>query len=551
MKSPVFDIITGMFGINKPKRVLSIDIGSTALKLVVVEISGHRVKLLKAGIKEYPLSGAQTGTQTTDDIIKNYIGEFLKNDALPKETYLVLSSPYVQIERVELPIMPSSEIVGAIKWRVKDKVSFDIDDAEIDYTIAEEIEGEGGAKQTVVLAEIADRQAIEKILVVMRELRLTVVNINSIPFCTANYLDHIKDIKPEEFTAFIEFGANHTYVSLYKSKRLMFVRDIPVSSLQITDSMCGVLVSDKGKMELSKEQAESIKRQFGFPDNTAVLPDGRISANQIIALVRPILEHIASEIKRTFTYYAGEFKGAEPSRIYLIGGGARLKNLDTFLSKELNVSVKYFDLPGEIRNETGENNEVLSSYLGAIGAVLHPVGGVVNLLPKEFVGEKAKNVQRISIRMVGFTAISILILLYAGIGIRAGYYKGRLDNARAHRNTLQEIITLYSKISQRTEAVSLLSSGAISGSILLKEISNIIPADIVLNRLNINFNKKQVVFKGVLHSLSPVIEDELTKFMEMLENSPLFEEANLVSAEKTKAEDGRLTANFEISCSLK
>lgn len=530
---------------KKQKKVLAIDIGTTALKMAIVDISGAKIKLLKANLVELP----ESVSLDKNGFIKTSIQNFLEGNLSVKQVYVALSFPYVEIERVDLPNMPLNEISEAVKWKLKDKLPFSIEESIIDSAVADEYATAEGAKELVVMTASAQRKEINSILSVLQDLHLVPVSIGVVPFGLSNLLEYMKDVNPEESISIVEIGANHTYISIYKSNKLMFTRNIPVFSSQITDSMCGVLVSDKGRIELGKESAEDIKRRFGMPLSSENILDNKIPASHISAMVRPILERLASEIKRTFNYYISELKGVKPDKIYLTGGGARLKNLDKFIKEELKVDIQYLGLPEKIENETEEDSQSILSFLGLISTVLPLQGMKVNLLPPEIAVEKVETIKKASIRMVGFTVLSILVLLYFGATIRVAGYKKRLESAKSQRNILQKVINYHNRLIQFNEAVQTIKREDVSCELLFKEISSIIPDNIVLNELSFNIDTKEIIFKGIIYPKSPVVEDELTRFMEGIENSNYFKDANLVSVEKDQT-GGKLIANFEIKCGI-
>lgn len=530
---------------KKPRQVLAIDIGTASLKLAVLEILGNHVRLLKTNMVEFPVPPSQK----KEEFIKASLYELLTSDTSAKQVYIVLSTPYVELLRVEVPIMPLNELPNAVKWKIKDKISFKIEDAVISTYVSGEVTTKDGGRQLAVIAAAMERKELDVILSITQELHLTVVSINAVPFCLSNILSYTKGISSEESAAFVEVGAGHTYVSIYKSKKLMFTRNIPISSSEITDSMCGVLVSDKGRVELNKEEAEDIKKRFGMPIHNGDLLDNKIPTTQVIAMMRPVLERLASEVKRTFTYYTSELGGDFPAKLYLSGGGARLKNLDVFLKEELKIDARYLGLPENIKNEIKEDNLSILCFLGLVGAVLPFAGAKVNLLPPEFITEKKEAIQKVSIRMIGFTVMSILILSYVGVNMRVADYKKRLEGAKAHKKILQKIMYYYDKASQFSEAINVIKKREVSAELVFKEISNIVPNNIILDGLIFDFNVKSLSFRGTLYAISPVVEDELTRFMEAIEDSGYFKEANLVSVQKLE-EGGKQIANFEITCDI-
>lgn len=530
---------------KKTKQVMVIDIGSSSVKILILDLSGANIKLLKTKLIELP----ETAGEKKEGIIKTSLHEFLNQNPSIRNVYVSISSPYVDIERLEFPKIPQEELKEAVRLRLKDKISYDLGEAIIDFIITDEYAKEDGAKEIIVMAAVTKRKDIDPILNILQELQLNITGINAIPFGLANIIEYKKDIPPEETTALVEIGDKYSMVSLYKSNKLVFTRHIPISSSQITDAMCGVLVSDKGRIELTREEAENIKTKYGYPIDQTEILDGKIMPNQVVSMIRPLLEHLANEIKRTFTYFSIELKGAIPKRIYLAGGGGRLKNLDKFLNLTLNINVQLLELPDNIKNDTDEDNQSILSYLGMIGCALPVPGKKINLLPQEIRIQKAESVKKISIRMVGFTVLSILVILYIGINIRIAGIKKQLESLKAYSSVLKKVSNLNDEFIEWNDAVSVIKGGEISIESLFKEISNVLPHNMLLTEFSMDLDKKEVIFRGTLYPKTDTMEDELTKFMEALERSRHFREANLVLLRKD-TEGNQILANFEISCVL-
>src|SRR3989344_2471345 len=92
---------------------------------------------------------------------------------------------------------------------------------------------------------------------------------------------------------------------------------------------------------------------------------------QVLTLIRGTLERFSKEIKRSIEYYVSEIGGEAVSEAYLSGGGACLKNLDRYLSEELNLPVKRMDIPKRIGlSDISVPPEDSLSIAGAIGTAL-------------------------------------------------------------------------------------------------------------------------------------------------------------------------------------
>ena len=106
--------------------------------------------------------------------------------------------------------------------------------------------------------------------------------------------------KKDQAICLVDIGEFYTELIIVRKKTLVFSRKIPITGKDFTKAMTKVLVSDRGKTELSLEQAEKIKCEVGIPpEGESKIIDNVISTTQILSMLRPSLEQLASEIGLT------------------------------------------------------------------------------------------------------------------------------------------------------------------------------------------------------------------------------------------------------------
>jgi type IV pilus assembly protein PilM len=63
----------------------------------------------------------------------------------------------------------------------------------------------------------------------------------------------------------------------------------------------------------------------------------QVDAPTIYAILHPLLDELANEIRRSLEYHASRYPDAVVQSITLVGGGAQLRNLDTYLTQTLGI----------------------------------------------------------------------------------------------------------------------------------------------------------------------------------------------------------------------
>jgi type IV pilus assembly protein PilM len=132
---------------------------------------------------------------------------------------------------------------------------------------------------------------------------------------------------------FLDMGIASTNLIIYSGSSIRFTCSLPISSLQLTDAIVK-------KYGIPFKDAEDLKIKYGLSGEK----EGTYSAKEAIT---PLLEDMVSQIKKYIGFYrdyvASEYaeKGGDNiEKIVLCGGGANLKQLPEFLSKELKVYVE-------------------------------------------------------------------------------------------------------------------------------------------------------------------------------------------------------------------
>jgi type IV pilus assembly protein PilM len=523
------------------KRLISIDFGRAFVKIAYIEPKGKNFELLDYEIKSF----SSPGDASSEAV--NFINDFIQKRSISeKGVYLTLSDPDLLVTRVlTLPILPAEEILGAAKWQLKEDLPFNIDEAIIDYRLIKEYQTEQGAKKNEIICFCAKREFIQNYLSVINKCNLSVERVST-PF--NNYGNILELLRPDaEACAILDIGHAGAGVCVYRENKPYFLRTLAFSSQKITQSLTETLASDKGKIELTIEQAEDIKKTFGIPlDESGMLKDN-IQAIHVISLMRPFLEGLVRELKLSFNYFSSNFKESQPQVLYITGGGASLKNLEGYLNKELNLKVEQLPLPDSVKagaivkeKLSSDKNQVISS-LGAVMAGTK----VVNLLPEEIKGKNITLVQNTFLRIFAVILGGLFLFSLFFSFLEAKVYKKRLGISNVHLQTIQQLKSMQGDIDELESLVNKLQQNKVPVCGLLKQISIITPTSIILSGLSLDQDKRIVTLRGKVQSAGGVEEAILTDLMKTIEGTPFFGESSLVFSQN---ESGVQT--FEIKCNV-
>lgn len=152
----------------------------------------------------------------------------------------------------------------------------------------------------------------------------------------------LNDRQRENGVAVVDMGAATTSVAVYEEGDLQYVGVIPAGSNNITNDLAIVLAIDPGL-------ADEIKQRFvtgNFDaEKSPVIKIGRegkdervFDRKEVEEVVKARLEEIFGEIRKKLK--AAKYDQRLPEGIILVGGGAKMRDIDLFAKKEFEAAVK-------------------------------------------------------------------------------------------------------------------------------------------------------------------------------------------------------------------
>lgn len=523
------------FGQNQ--SVIGIDVGTKSIKVVqLADVDGKKV-LVKSAIVDI---GGRPGNQ--EEVLASLKTALIGFETKGAKIIAIINCPQTCTRKIITPQMPKKELAQAIRWEAKNAIPFSIDEALMDFEVLDEIT-EKDVKKLVVAVAATPKETVNKLLSLFSKGGIEISALIPISLSLQNFIATSKE-RQELNIAIVEMGASTTELNIYQKGRLAFSRKLPIAGDDITKAMTSTLMSSQGKVELTMEEAEKIKKEQGISsgDDTEEI-DGKILPSQILSLVRPCVEQLASEIERSFDFFREESHGEQVNKIILFGGGAKLKGLVSLLNNELGLTVEMGDTFDGINSlsekESDGGNEGIRFDL-AVGAVFTQ-SDKINLLPVEL-KEKAKRfIEHISIQVVVVGVIMTLLLSTIGLYIQLGAQHLKMDALKLEQKSLvPQLETIRSKM-----VTNQILNIHPYWEDILREISNTIEPGMYLTELSMQDDI--VNLKGIIFKSDQGEQAILSNFMITLEDG-IFQRVSLVISKK-EAENSTVS-EFEITAEV-
>ena len=519
------------------KGTLCIDIGSNSVKFVKME--GGRVT--DYGFKE--IGEAFDVPSILRELVKDY---------KPGEVFSFVSGPSVSLRQAPFPKMGRRELKDAIMLRLEKYSPFTVDEAILDFKALGPVREAGAIKDNVMVVA-ARKDIVSDHISTLRKAGLEPSGIGVIPFALQAAVRKYGRVRPDETICLLDIGAEFTDMVFMKGERLDLARTITTAGNAITEAMTVAITTEEGQLALDAYDAENLKRKYGLPaeDSSERMPSG-IMVKRLATLQRPALERFVAEINRSIDYYRREFGETKIDRLLLCGGTAAMKGLREYIQTSLGVTTQLFDpfKEGAIyKKGTMPENESGYRMVTALGLAYDHAS--VDLLPVEM--KTGKFVAR-DIRLAiagGVLWVGTLVVIYvvlAGAAQATAMQVSRLKrDLQATEDANKEYFALEAQVKDmeaKQRSLTAVVGEQIISVPVMAEVTRMIPDNIQLHSLALT-GQKTVKMTGVVSADPFLLDIDLSQFMIDLENSPGFQQVQLVSKNRSSLQ-GEAVLEFEI-----
>ncbi len=314
-----------MLGLGKGKQLLGLDIGTSAVKVVLLKEQHKAYTLQALGIEPLPPEVIVDGAIMDIGIVVEAIRKIMSAQRIKtKNVAISVSGHSVIVKRITLPKMSQEELADSIHWEAEQYIPFDIEDVNIDFHIFEEFNDESSSEMDVILVAVK-KDKVNDYTNLVRQAGLTPVVVDVDGFAIGNQYEINYGVQSEKIVALIDIGAGVMNINIMQGSTHMLYRDISIGGNQFTDAI-------QKELNVSFDQAEQLKM------GEAVEGINPESVNEI---VNSVLEDISHEIQRSFDYFKATSSTPGIDNIILTGGCSKIRGggIAKFLSERLGVEV--------------------------------------------------------------------------------------------------------------------------------------------------------------------------------------------------------------------
>ncbi|MBN1901358.1 pilus assembly protein PilM, partial [Candidatus Sumerlaeota bacterium] len=359
------------------------------------------------------------------------------------EAILLIPKHFVTVRHAFLPSVDVEELDRMAHFEAEKHIHFNLERHIISHHIMKK-EGVSGSH---VLISAADNPVTEEPLSILQAagIQPSICSVSSVALY--NFFRYLHPSLNEETTyALINIGLlTQELVIIHKgiliftrstshglSKLLSAWNSLPKRQSPLgTDDLEAVDILDPESYFSPKEienrfpasipyvqiSGETGEHSPGFPPDQPVIiareTNEPATPPQEIEIFNEWKEKLIQSIRQTYDFARREFDCPPIQNLYISGDGARFKNIDRYLSKNLGIDVEIMNTGSIMGGES-----LSSSYFSTLGGALEYIyddGLHLNLLPRRFVEmqlsrQKRQNIISLGVMILGVVILGILYL---------------------------------------------------------------------------------------------------------------------------------------------
>jgi len=311
---------------SRAKSVVGLDIGSSAVKIAELKDKKGSFALQKVAIEALSPEAIVDGSIMDSSLVVDAIHRLNDQAKVKNPNFATsLSGHSVIIKKIQVPSMSQEELAESIQWEAEQYIPFDINDVRLDYVVLQEASpGEG---QMDVLLVAVKRDKVNDYMSVISQSGRTPALVDVDAFAVQNCYEVNYDLDPLKVVALVNMGAAVTNINILARGQSVFWRDISFGGNQFSEAL-------QREYNLSFDQAEALKRGQ---------PVDRYSAGEARPVLDGVSGEMASEIQKTFDFFAATSAEGPVDEIVVSGGCALTPNLLQILRERFGVPVELMD----------------------------------------------------------------------------------------------------------------------------------------------------------------------------------------------------------------
>jgi type IV pilus assembly protein PilM len=306
------------------KKVVGIDIGSSAIKLAELTISKSGATLDNFAVIPAPQQAITNGEITDSLLVSESIRSAFRENGFKNRTACVgLSGTAVIIKKINIPRVDPKKLREQVQYEAAQYLPFDVSQVTLEHHV---LSFTSSPENLDILVIAAQNEYIVNYInsVSQAGLKCGILDVNSLALANIFEINYGKTSEP---VALFNFGSNISNFLVLFQGEVIFSRDIPVGGFHFTNEI-------SKNMGITFDEAETLK--ISQSGDQEVPEETRTFMN--IAL-----DYVTEEIRNSIDFYTATAQGHLITKAYYTGGASLTAGLIDHLVDVLKLPFEPFN----------------------------------------------------------------------------------------------------------------------------------------------------------------------------------------------------------------
>lgn len=333
---------------------LAIDIGNSSIKMLF----GNNRRILHAASIKTPENSIEDNKIIEIGKIYNSINEYiLENKLKVKNISFSLHGQDVVIRHTEIPIMDKKKLRESVEWEANQYLPENGMNYYLDYEIIEK-ENTNEKKVYKLITVAVPKEKVDQYVELSKMLNLRLDAIDIAANCAARvFMGAARNGKEYRNIGIIDIGSRSSSIVVLGNGKLFMEREVPFGIDNLAREV---------SRRLQIDMREAIKYFINNFDFEKINPEQEMDRR-----IQELFNNVFSTFLKVIEFYTTGKIQKNLDEIFVIGGGGKIKGIQSYLSKYLSSPVYIVDIPEKMGRKMKVPKDCdLSFYINTLGLLM-------------------------------------------------------------------------------------------------------------------------------------------------------------------------------------